>query len=265
MERQLCLFVLLAAAILLAACGTAPAISPTEDASPSPSATETSTATASVTPERSETPIPISQVCSPLRDHAFVDLPKYISQPFNPPLGQNKELGHHGIDFAYYRRDGVGDPLEGNPIQSVLDGTMAGLGYNAVYGNYLIIETTFERLPPELAALYPVETGESVYALYAHMEELAPFEIREPLDCGQQIGTVGQSGRHPDMIAEAHLHFETRVGPSGIFIEPMAFYDTQASEEEKAEYLYWRTSETFRLFDPMILIEYGAAHEVVNG
>lgn len=225
--------------------------------------TSNSSPASSLTP--SETPIPLTSICSPLRDHALVDLYNYITQPFIAPLGENKELGHHGVDFGYYHRDGVGGPLEGNPIQSVLDGNMAGLGYNAVYGNYLIIETSFERLPAELAAIYPVRPGESLYLLYAHMQDLAPFEIHEPLDCGQQIGQVGQSGRHPDMIAEAHLHFETRVGPSNMFIEPMAFYDTQATEAEKQEYIKWRSSGMFVPFDPMLLIDYGASLEEIHG
>ncbi|MEX1248815.1 MAG: peptidoglycan DD-metalloendopeptidase family protein [Anaerolineales bacterium] len=252
-----------AATLLLTVCA-APA-TPTVTANPLPSATATlqPSPTATLTP--SATPIPITAVCSPLADHALSDLGRYVSQPFIAPVGSNKETGHHGVDFAYYRRDGVGDPLEGNPIQSALDGTMAGLGYNAVYGNYLIIETPFERLPADLAALYPMQAGESLYLLYAHMQDLAPFEIREPLDCGQQIGQVGESGRQPDLIAEPHLHFETRVGRSGIFIEPMAFYDTRASEAEKEEYTKWRSSGIFKLFDPMMLIEYGAGFEVING
>lgn len=187
-----------------------------------------------------------------------------MTQPFVAPLGENKEMGHHGVDFAYYRRDGVGGHIMGTPIQSVLNGTMAGLGYNDVYGNYLIIETQFKILPAELAALYAIEGGESIYVLYAHMQDLAPFEIREPLDCGQVIGLVGGSGSQ-FFVSDPHLHIETRVGPSGIFIEPMAYYDTQATEEEKAEYLYWRTSETFTLFDPMILLDYGAQFEVISG
>lgn len=217
------------------------------------------------TPFPSQTPFPISAVCSPLRDHVLSDLHKYITQPFIPPQGENKEMGHHGVDFAYYHRDEVGGPLEGNPIQSVVDGRMAGLGYNAVYGNYLIIETPFERLPAELTALYPIQVGQSLYLLYAHMQEPAPFEIREPLDCGQQIGLVGETGRQPDMIAEPHLHLETRVGPSDIFIEPMAFYDTQATEAEKQEYIKWRSSGMFIPFDPMLLLDYGVSLEEVNG
>ena len=173
-------------------------------------------------------------------------------------------MGHHGVDFGYYHRDGVGGPLEGNPIQSVLDGTMAGLGYNKVYGNYLIIETPFEKLPPELSALYLLEPGQSLYLLYAHMQDLAPFEFFEPIDCGQQIGLVGKSG-DPQFVAEPHLHLETRVGLSGIFVEPMAFYDTQASQAEKDSYMKWRSSDTFKVFDPMILLDFGASLEEIHG
>lgn len=194
----------------------------------------------------------------------MTDLPKYQTQAFIPPMGENKETGHHGVDFAYYRRDGVGDHIEGTPIQSMLNGTMAGLGFNLVYGNYLIIETPAEWLPADLAALYPIEGGQSLYLLYAHMQELAPFEIRESLDCGQVIGLVGDSGS-TYFVSDSHLHLETRLGQAGTFIEPMAYYDTQASEEEKTEYLFWRTSDFFMLFDPWLLLEYGADQEQISG
>jgi murein DD-endopeptidase MepM/ murein hydrolase activator NlpD len=250
--------------ILLAACSSSNS-TPSIATIPTAALTNTAQPSATATLTPSQTPIPETQICSPLRDHALVDLRKYISQPFIAPLGENKEMGHHGVDFAYYHRDGVGGPLEGNPILSALDGNMAGLGYNAVYGNYLIIETPFERLPVGLATLLPIQPGESLYLLYAHMLDLAPFEIREPLDCGQQIGQVGESGRQPDMIAEPHLHFETRVGASGVFIEPMAFYDTQVTEAEKQEYIKWRSSGEFVPFDPMLLLDFGASLEEVNG
>jgi murein DD-endopeptidase MepM/ murein hydrolase activator NlpD len=203
-------------------------------------------------------------VCSPLQDHALTDLPKYLTQPFIAPAGENKELGHHGVDFAYYRRDGVGEHIDGTPIQSVMNGWMAGLGYNPVYGNYLVIETPADWMPAEVAALYGVEPGESLYLLYAHMQDLAPFEIHEPIDCGQVVGLVGDSGDQY-FVSDPHLHFETRVGAADYFVEPMSFYDNQATEEEKAEYMKWRTSESFELFDPMPLLDYGASQEEVNG
>ena len=250
--------------ILFSACGSPAGTSATIPAMALDTVTTEPTAKETLSP--TVTPLPTTKVCSPLTDHALSDLRKYISQPFAAPLGENKEQGHHGVDFAYYHRDEIitAPPLEGNPIQSVLNGIMAGLGYNDVYGNYLIVETRFENLPADLTALYPIGPGQSIYLLYAHMQDLAPFEIREPLDCEQVIGYVGGSGSQ-FFVSDPHLHLETRLGPSGIFIEPMAYYDTQATEEEKAEYLYWRTSDTFSLFDPMILLDYGAQHEGISG
>jgi murein DD-endopeptidase MepM/ murein hydrolase activator NlpD len=229
---------------------------PTETASPQPTATETI--------EPSATPWPISGVCSPLQDHALTDLRRYMTQPFIPPAGENKETGHHGVDFAYYRRDGVGGHIDGTPIQSVMNGWMAGLGENPVYGNYLVIETPAAWMPAEVAALYGVNVDESLYLLYAHLQEPAAFEIHEPIDCGQVVGLVGDSG-DPYFVSDPHLHIETRVGPADYFVEPMSYYDPQASEEAKAEYEKWRTSDMFELMDPMLLLDYGASQEEVNG
>jgi len=262
-KRQYYLFGVLVGGFLLAACGAAQT-----ETTLTPTFRLASTAQPTFAPTKTPAPSPTavlkSPICSPLADHALTDLRKYMTQPFIPPQGENKETGHHGVDFAYYHRDGVGGNIMGTPIQSVLNGYMAGLGYNRVYGNYLIIETSVEFLPPDLAALYQIESGESLYLLYAHMQDLAPFEIHEPLDCGQVVGQVGGTG-DPYFVSDPHLHFETRVGPAGIFIEPMSFYDVQASEEERAEYMKWRSSDTFRLYDPMLLLDYGAQQEEVNG
>ncbi len=149
--------------------------------------------------------------------------------------------------------------MEGAPIQSVLDGFVAGFGYAQVYGNYLIIETPYERLPSDLAALYPLNADQSLFLLYAHMQDLAPFVISEPIDCGQVIGLVGKSGK-PDYVVQAHLHFETRSGPAGQRLTDMDYYDNQASDTQKTEYELWRKDGTFHLYDPMILFDYASTH-----
>jgi murein DD-endopeptidase MepM/ murein hydrolase activator NlpD len=250
--------------LLLAACAATATPTPTATQPPPPSETPSAQPTATETAIPSATPWPVSGVCSPLQDHALTDLRKYLTQPFIAPQGANKETGHHGVDFAYYRRDGVGGHINGTPIQSVMNGFMAGLGEIDVYGNYLVIETPAAWLPAEVAALYGVEAEESLYLLYAHMQERAPFEIHEPIDCGQVVGLVGDSGDQY-FVSDPHLHFETRVGAADYFVEPMAYYDPQASEEAKAEYEKWRTSDSFELFDPMQLLDYGASQEEVNG
>ena len=63
------------------------------------------------------------------------------------------------------------------------------------------------------------------------------------------MGNSGFSGN-------PHLHLETRVGPSGLQLPTMIFYDTTATLEEQAAYVEWRTGETFILFDPTILLTY---------
>lgn len=180
----------------------------------------------------------------------------YLSQPLIPPPGANKEMGHHGVDFAYYRRDGVGGHIEGTPIQTVLDGVVAGLGYATVYGNYIIVETRQLNLPAMVIQLYGLDAGQSLYLLYAHMQAPAPFELGDKLACGAVIGNVGDSG-DAYFVVEPHLHLETRAGPSDIQFAPMDYYNTQATEEEKAEWEFWRSSQTFTLLDPVLLLEAG--------
>jgi len=192
----------------------------------------------------------------------------YISQGFTPPpSATNWDGGHHGLDIAYYQRNdegGIGGHINGTPIQSVFDGYVAGFGFAANYGNYLIIETPTTQLSPDLAAMFTVEEGESIYLLYAHMQETAPFVLSEPIDCAQAIGMVGNTGQE-FFVVEPHLHFETRVGASNIRLAAMNYYDMQATEDEKLEYRHWRNSEELRLLDPMLLLDYGVEYEDGNG
>lgn len=251
------------AAFFLAAC--AAPVTPTQIPTDLPSITPSPRPSATVTAvPPTETSIPLSSLCSPLRDHSFQALKGYISQGFTRPQGTSDwDGGHHGLDIAYYQRNDEGDiggHINGTPIQSVFDGYVAAMGFAETYGNYLIIETSRAQLPAGLAELFNVGEGESIYLLYAHMQEFAPFVLSEPIDCGQQVGRVGNTGDEY-FVVEPHLHFETRAGASGIRLSEMNYYDTQASDEEKAEYRRWRNSEDFLLFDPMKLLDYGAEHE----
>ncbi|MCW5875164.1 MAG: M23 family metallopeptidase [Anaerolineales bacterium] len=239
--------------LCLAACSS-PAPAPT--ATPEPTAT--SVPTALPTPEPTLPPtataIPTSPICTPLAEHQISALLSlYLTQPFIAPQGANKETGHHGLDFAYYSGGPSGGHINGTPIQSVLDAVVAGAGYNAVYGYYLVTETPWARLPQGAAGLYGMAAGESLYLLYAHLQHPAPFELGEALACAQVLGYVGDSGDR-FFVSDPHLHLETRVGASGLRLDPMAYYAIEATEEQKAEYLRWRTSDDFRLADPAALL-----------
>ncbi|MBX3048039.1 MAG: hypothetical protein KIT46_06545 [Anaerolineales bacterium] len=247
---------------LLAACA-APIAEPTPNPSPSPAPTEAPQSTVSATPLPTPTPIPVSALCSPLAGHTFQVLLGYISQEFRaPPSSSDWDGGHHGLDFAYYQRNdpgGQGGHIDGAALQSALDGYVAGLGYASIYGYYLIVETPWAQLSPDLAALFEVAQGQSLYLLYAHLQNEAPFVMREPLDCGQGLGQVGASG-DAYFVVEPHLHFEVRVGQSSIQLGPMTYYDGHASQAEQDEYRRWRNSPDFVLHDPLPFFEHGAQH-----
>jgi len=252
-RREYYLIAGLVAALQLTACGGGQ-LGATETLAPSPipsTVIPADTATPSPQPET-----PVSAICTPLAEHEISEmLLLYLTQAFSPPLGANKETGHHGLDFAYYHGGPNDDHIQGTPIQSVLDAVVVGMGYNAVYGYYLITETPFSHLPTELAELYEATLDESLYLLYAHMQQPAPFALEAELACGQVVGRVGDSGDRY-FLTDPHLHFETRVGAHGLRPGPMAYYAPNATAEERANYELWRTSDTFRLSDPTLLLSY---------
>ncbi len=90
----------------------------------------------------------------------------------------------------------------------------------------------------------------SLYLLYAHLEEKPAFQPGDAVQCGQQIGKVGNSG---NSINE-HLHIEVRVGPAGARFSSMDHYDNAASAEDMWNYCTWRISEQFQKIDPTKLL-----------
>jgi len=236
--------------------GTASPV-PVWTASPSPSSPA---ATPSPTPEHpaaspspTETPAPkwIQQLCSPLAEQALAEIPEIVSDPYNPPPPGRDER-HHGVDFAYYRRkDRITN--EGEIVQAILPGRAAAVVKNQLpYGNMVILETEGSRLPPVLRADLGIRPGESLYHLYAHFGAAPLVVFGDEIACGQPLGAVGASGYN---IVNPHLHLETRIGPAGMsFPAGLGFYTTAASDDERENYLLWRTSGVFRHFDPMRLI-----------
>jgi murein DD-endopeptidase MepM/ murein hydrolase activator NlpD len=226
----------------------------------------------------SSTPIFVNQICSPLQGETLTSISQIITQPFKmPPLGSDdSSKGHHGVDFSYYRRNGrIG--IQGLPVYSSLQGiVIAVLKQKEVYGNAIIIETPLEQIPsawlaqlqlPEIApTIVPnqrltcpsIKDGpnsrlnvnkRSLYLLYAHLEQPPQLHIGDSVNCGQQIGLVGNSGRSTN----PHLHVEVRIGPSGAIFEGMDHYIASSSDLERYNYCIWRVSNLFELTDPMKL------------
>lgn len=261
--------------------GTPTATSPisTSTSSPPPvkttlAATETYPAVTATQERTVPSPTqPAFDVCSPLEYETWETLTEIITNPLDiPPFGQ--DIGHHGVDFAYYRR---GDRLtiQGVTVYAILDGTtVLTLKDKMPYGYAIVIETPLDQLPEELKqtlleACLPVpedpgyrlncpdmpapaaDVPYSVYHLYAHLETLPNFSPGDVISCGTRLATVGNSG----YSSNPHLHLETRIGPSGLNYTSMMHYSAAATESEMAAYCQWRMSGYYQLFDPFLLLE----------
>jgi murein DD-endopeptidase MepM/ murein hydrolase activator NlpD len=236
-------------------------LSPTPSNTPSPTFTVTATATQLV----EET----LEVCSPLQDIALEALPGLVNNPFQPPAVGSDDP-HQGVDLA--DRDASGLAVAGRTVQTVLSGEVAAVIKDRFpYGNAIMVETPLETLPakwlqalelppvtqppemhtkltcPPLPEFNPSTKERSLYLLYAHMQDTTNRLSGEQVDCGQKLGSVGNSGNS----INPHLHLETRLGPSAARFESLAHYDASASEVEMSNYCSWRVSGVFVLVDPM--------------
>jgi murein DD-endopeptidase MepM/ murein hydrolase activator NlpD len=188
-------------------------------------------------------------MCSPLKDETISSIWEIITNIYDPPP-PGRDDHHHGVDFAYYRR-GNRLSIEGEVVQSVMPGKIAASIQDRLpYGNMVIIETAQSMIPKVIVDKFAIETGESLYSLYAHMEQSPDVGMGDEVTCGQALGMVGKTGYE---IVNPHLHLEMRIGPSGSRFAGMAFYDTSATVEEMDNYLRWRTSGEFTPMDPMLV------------
>lgn len=244
---------------------------------PSPTIIATSTKTI----EPISTPIPptptpdlIQTVCSPLEGETLASISEILTQTFKMPRPGNDD-GHPGADFSFYRRnERVG--IEGLQVFAALEGKVVTVVNDRwPYGNAVIIETPLKSLSPELISriqlpilrptvipdsrvncppgqlTFSTDTEErSLYLLYGHLLNPATLSVGDEVNCGQFIGKVGNTG----YSSNPHLHFETRVGPSGASFDSMAYYTAQSTVSERYNHCVWRVSNLFQLFDPMVLL-----------
>jgi len=221
-----------------------------------------------------ETPTLQSLVCSPLGGETLQELTEIITQPFKTPRATQDD-GHHGVDFAFYRRKELMS-IDGLPILSTLDGKVVTIISDKYpYGNAIIIETQLDSLSPDLIEKIRIPevqptvapdpkfnwtpgefsmkldtSKKSLYIVYAHLKYPAEVSVNDFIKCGQRIGQVGSTGDSTN----PHLHFETRIGPSGASFDSMAYYTAQSTASERYNYVIWRVTNLFQLFDPMQLL-----------
>lgn len=204
------------------------------------------------TPVPQPTAAPAFSICSPLQGDALDELSRIISDPYHPPPKGSDER-HQGVDFAYYRHK-ERQSIQGVPVQSALAGRVAARIMDSFpFGNVLMIETPGDILAPDLAVELGLESGESLYLFYGHLESISSLQLGEAVSACQPVAAVGKSGN----VGAPHLHFETRIGPAGQTFTSFSYYLAKNTPEERENYRLWRTSGVFRHFDPMRLLLYG--------
>ena len=189
---------------------------------------------------------------SPLAEHSIKSLFEIISSPYDPPDSLDDDARHHGVDFCYYQ-GAKREFIEGEEVQAIFSGlVVASIEDRNPYGNMVILETTFDQLPVDYALGLEMRPGESLYHLYAHLVMAPEVTLGEWVEGGQVLGQVGKTGYN---LGVSHLHLETRIGSQGAVFENMAWFETDATQAEKDNYQLWRTSGTFRHFDPMTIFQ----------
>jgi len=264
----------------MAACTPAVAVEPQPTATPTTALsrlpTHTPTPQPSPTPTDTLTPTPAApEVCSPLEGVALADLAEIVVNPYAPPpMGSDQP--HQGIDLAQL------DPatriaLKGLPVHAVMAGDVVMvLNDRFPYGNAVLIKVPLESVPAGwlegLALPEPIPTlsappaltcpqpetlpdwdnsRRAYYILYAHLQEPPTVQVGEAINCGQGLGTIGDSGN----ALNPHLHVEIRVGPADAALGNMAHYDNSATPAEMTAYCQWRVSGWFQPIDPLRLLE----------
>ncbi|MEI7848210.1 MAG: M23 family metallopeptidase [Chloroflexota bacterium] len=192
-------------------------------------------------------------VCSPLAIQPLDKLSKMITQPFIMPLGTDvggyTDGGHHGLDVGFNTRGML--RFIGTPILAAVEGKVSSIIYNRPpYGNMVILETTYDHIPQKVIINQKIPAGDSLYVLYAHMQNLQPLKIGQVIKCGHLIAEAGLSG----ITSGPHLHFETRWGPPDAKFPVMGAYRGDVTPDEMKYYKIWRMSRIYKLFDPFVLL-----------
>lgn len=222
-----------------------------------PAATRAAAATAGELPPATAVPLPSStvspppfQLCSPLDGWRLEDLPKLISDSYRPPPPGSDDR-HQGVDFTYSLFVTGLHSIEGVIVASVLPGWVAAsVSDSFPYGDLVIVETPRDWLPADLVERLAIPEGESLYVLYAHLQDKPMAELGQLVAACTPLSRVGKTGN----TEAAHLHLETRLGAAGARFPVMSAFMEGTTAEQRANYVRWRTSWEFRHFNPLLLL-----------
>ena len=143
---------------------------------------------------------------------------------------QHYSSKHQAIDIGTYKKEGVpisasfvgkvvfssdincpnippGDDAQNSKVKS-------DASVNNGYGNVMIVEYKFDEQPAEIqkqwAEVYGIKSGQSLYALYAHLQHDSLKPAGTLVNPGDQIASVGNAG----LSTGPHLHLAVKVGNS---------------------------------------------------
>jgi RHS repeat-associated protein len=126
--------------------------------------------------------------------------------------------GHKGVDYgpppyelfaSGYGTVVVADACSLSDCEGDVYGDELKRKVNLGYGNVSIIEYPYASMPFEFARDLGILNGQSLYLLYAHLQDAPEFEVGDMVVPGQPIGMIGNTG----YSTGPHLHFEARIGP----------------------------------------------------
>jgi RHS repeat-associated protein len=160
-------------------------------------------------------PAPDIHVFYPPLDPSVVDGGFNYQDPFKP--------SHEAVDVA----GDEGDPVQASGVGIVhvseacwledCEGQWENTGapVNGGYGNVLIVEYNYNWLPQSVKddLGQNIDEGQSVFILYAHLQEKSPLEPYDSVSPQDLLGHVGNTG----FSDGAHLHVETKIGDPSDF------------------------------------------------
>lgn len=214
--------------------------------------------------------------CSPIKGMKKEDLKAAVITPYLPPPA-GSDNPHHGVDLAD-KDPNTGFALDGREVDALLSGQVVTVISNRFpYGNAIIIGTQLINLPESLPAelrlseISPVDISHSaltcppvesievsnrledqtIYILYAHLQDEPILKVGDYVECGEEVGRIGSTGNS----INPHLHLEIRTGMSSFPPGSMSHYDDSATVEEMKNYCLWRISGYYQRLDPIKLLD----------
>ncbi len=124
----------------------------------------------------------------------------HISQQFGPNIHAitGQWYIHKGLDFSTWR--------SGDPIMATANGQVVTVGYDASFGNYIIIRHKH-----------------GMYTRFAHMSATR-VKKGEYVNQGQVIGYIGNTG----VTTGPHLHYEVHIGSD--VVDPSKYINVKLSK-----------------------------------